>query len=231
MAQKLKTKLSLIEWCDQQVAEGKELSIHWEGGGDSGWVYFQIDGKQIADSEENSQIRELIDLMYDTLDYGSWAGEFTADGQAVYNPTEKAFVGTDYYGEDETDYHTCEIKISIPKDLWFDAVEYNIEGEEAVVEIAFIIRNGFLTDKHEAEAKRIMEELSDAVDAEISKYTSNPDSMDYQNVWQNIRIQRSEFIEEGDMLVYTIEELNMGVRTTEEKDVYLKLTTEEDEEE
>ena len=25
-------KLTVLEWCDQQVAQGKELSIGWEGG-------------------------------------------------------------------------------------------------------------------------------------------------------------------------------------------------------
>ena len=25
-------KLTVLEWCDQQVTEGKELSIGWEGG-------------------------------------------------------------------------------------------------------------------------------------------------------------------------------------------------------
>lgn len=231
MAQKLKTQLSLIEWCDQQVAEGKKLSMHWEGGGDSGWCWFEIDGQQVAESEQNPQIRQLLDLMYDTLDYGSWAGEFSANGEAEYDNGHKAFLGTDYYGEDQTEYHECDIKIKIPKHLWFDAIEYNIESEEAHVDFAFIIRNGFLSDEHNSLVDKIREEISDAVDIEIEKFTSDPKNLEYQSIWQNVRVDRSEFEEEGDMLVYSIAELNMSVRSEEPKDIYLQLETEEDEEE
>ena len=75
-------KLSVKEWCDQQVAEGKELTLRWEGGGDSGWVYFELDGSQV----ENEYTEKLVDYCYDVLDYGSWAGEFDATGEATYNP-------------------------------------------------------------------------------------------------------------------------------------------------
>lgn len=31
-AKKLEVKPSVLEWCNKQVADGHELSIHWEGG-------------------------------------------------------------------------------------------------------------------------------------------------------------------------------------------------------
>mgnify|MGYP003335272251 CR=1 FL=1 len=46
-------KLSLIDWCDQQVADGHDLKLHWEGGGDSGWCYFTIDGENAENKTVN----------------------------------------------------------------------------------------------------------------------------------------------------------------------------------
>jgi hypothetical protein len=231
MSQELITKAELIKWCDQQVKEGKELKLHWEGGGDSGWVYFTIDDKQLSNEADSpKEVNELIELMYNHLDYGSWAGEFNASGEAVYDSEEKAFVGIDNYSEDDTYHQECEIKISVPKTLWFDFIEYNLEGEEPSIDIAFIIRNGFLTDEHDETAKNIVSHLEQEISKEITKYQSKyNDGQEYRNIWQNDRFPRSAFVEEGDDLVYTIEELNIGTYDTQEKEVYLELITDEDE--
>lgn len=228
MSQKVKTPSNLIEWCDQQVAEGKTLGIGWEGGGDSGWCWFTIDGQQVADAKETPQIRELLDLMYETLDYGSWAGEFSASGEAVYDPKQKAFVGTDYYSENQTEHWDCDVQIIIPKDLWFDAIEYNIEDESARVDFAFVIRNGFLSPKHDEVADQIKESLNDAVDAEVTKFCADENTGEYQSIWQSDRIVRSDFREEGDNLVYSIEEVSMTTSDTDEKDIFLTLEYLED---
>lgn len=230
MAQQVVATSDLIKWCDDQVDKGHQLSIGWEGGGDSGWVFFKIDGEQVSESAETPQIEELISRMYDQLDYGSWAGEFSASGEAVYNTVEKAFVGIDSYSEDETYAYKYPIKITIPKKLWFDAIEYNIEQEEPIIDdVAFIIRNGFLTDEHTAVAQQIKESLDDQVEAAIAAYQKLPDATEYRNIWQNERIERSEFKEEGDNLVATIEELSIGTYKSDEKDIYLELITQEDE--
>ena len=96
MAKKAKTievKKTVLEWCKEQVAQGHELKICWEGGGDSGWCYFQIDGEEA----NNEYTDHLVNSMYSELDYGSWAGEFTATGEATFDPSENAFVGIDDY--------------------------------------------------------------------------------------------------------------------------------------
>jgi hypothetical protein len=211
------------------VEKGHELSIAWEGGGDSGWVYFKIDGEQVTDSAETDVISNLIDRMYDQLDYGSWAGEFQASGEAVYNVNEKAFVGTDYYSEDETYNYECSIKITVPKNLWFDAIEYNIEQDEPIIDIAFILRNGFLTYTHTAVAEQIKESLGEQVEEAIASYQKLPNATEYRNVWQNDRINRIEFKEEDDNLVAFITELSIGTYSSHDKDIYLELITQEDE--
>lgn len=231
MAQKLMTKKSLVQWCDEQVAQGKNIGIGWEGGGDSGWCYFTIDGRQVENTKQTPEMEELVDLMYDHLDYGSWAGEFNATGEAEYDPKQKAFVGTDYYSEDDTHYQECEIPIRVPKHLWFDSLEYNMESEEIDVQVAFIIRNGFLTQEHHDAADYIAESIAIDANEVVNKYTSQDNAQEYRSVWQNDRIQRSAFQEDGDFLVYTIEELNIGIEDSNEKLIYLELETEDDDSE
>lgn len=229
MSQKLIATSDLIKWCDEQVAAGKELALGWEGGGDSGWCFFKIDGEQITDSAETDEIRDLTDRMYDHLDYGSWAGEFSASGEAIYDPKQKAFVGTDHYSEDETYNFEYPIKITVPKSLWFEALEYNMEGEDPNIDVAFTLRNGFLTDLHTEAAEQVQKQLEEQVEKAIRAYNQMEDATEYHNIWQNERYTRSDFKEEGDNLVITIEELNIGTSSTEEKDIYLELITQEDE--
>lgn len=230
MSETIKTTKELIKWCDDQVAAGKELSMGWEGGGDSGWCWFEIDGVKLNDGE-HEEADQLVELMYDELDYGGWAGEFSANGEATYDPKQKAFVGTDYYGEDDTHYQECEIEIRVPKHLWFDSLEYNMEDEEVTVQVAFIIRNGFLTQEHWDASEYIAESISIDANEIVNKYTSSKDAKEYRSVWQNDRIQRSDFKEDGDDLVYTIEELNIGVYDSTDKDIYLQLQSEDDDSE
>lgn len=229
MATKLLATQDLISWCDDMIEKGHTLKLCWEGGGDSGWVYFKIDEEQVRDGQESDIIENLVDRMYDQLDYGSWAGEFSASGEALYNAEEKAFVGTDYYSEDETYQHECSLQIRVPKRLWFDSIEYNFEQEDPVIDIAFIVRNGFLTDEHTQVAEQIKVSLSDQVQKAINDYTSLPESTPYENIWQNDRINRSAFVEDGDYLVATIDELSIGTRSETENDVYLQLINQDDE--
>jgi hypothetical protein len=224
MAKELLTNQDLINWCDKQVEEGHELSLHWEGGGDSGWVYFKIDDDEISESADNSFTEKLISLMYDQLDYGSWAGEFSASGQAVYDAKLKAFVGIDYYGEDNSEVYDYPIKIKIPENLWFDAVNIHIESEnegDTNVEIAFSVRNGFLTDEHEVIAEKISTQVVKHIDKAIINFQDNPENNTFRSIWQEERFNRNELM--------IISQISMGTSVTEEKDVYLELKSDNNE--
>jgi len=104
-------KKSIVQWCKEQYEQGNELALVWDGGGDSGWCYFEMDG----DTVENEYTEALVDHMYDTLNYGSWAGEFQANGRAIYDPETNSFEGTDYYGEDGNDVLEVDWTIRVPK--------------------------------------------------------------------------------------------------------------------
>lgn len=226
-------KQSLIEYLDALVAEGKEIKMAWEGGGDSGWCWFEIDGQQVSDAAQDSHIRSLLDYMYDELDYGSWAGEFSANGYAVYDPEQKAFVGTDYYSEDDTVSYDCDIIIRIPKSLWFDRFELQIEDEDATVDSVFHVRNGFLTPEHDEFIEQFNEQFHKQVWAVIEKFMNDENQNEYRSMWEQYDLERSEFTEEGDYLIYHLENIGIGSTSTDDKHIFLELehlTVQDDEE-
>jgi hypothetical protein len=226
MAEQLKVKPSILEWCNKQVDDGHELSIHWDGGGDSGWVYFQIDGKEV----ENRYTAYLIDSMYNELDYGSWAGEFSAQGEAVYSKEQQAFVGTDDYSEDDTVSHDCNIVIQVPKELWHDNLSISIEGNDGDttrIDARFGVKNGFLSDKHTVFISSLEDKMKKEVDDVIDDFiqTSNKD---YRSIWETINLEPKDGNIKDDCIEYIIGSLNIGTISTDEKDVYLEITEEDE---
>lgn len=223
MAQKLLMQLNLIDWCDQQVKAGNTLTIGWEGGGDSGWGWFELNDERMTDDKENEYTTKLTDLMYDQLDYGSWAGEFNASGKAVYDPEQKAFIGIDYYSEDSTVYYDCDVKIRIPKSLWFDRIEIQIQYEKADVDTIFYVRNGFLTSAHNEFIKQFNLDFHEQVWTVIEGFMNDQEQNKYCSMSEDYDLNRSEFHEDGDYLVYQIESLGIGTEISKKKNIYLKL--------
>ena len=118
MSKKTFSIQQIIDWCDKMTAEDKRPILKWEGGGDSGWVYMEDeDGERLDDVPEAEW---LVDKMYDELDYGSWAGEFSANGAAEYSVESKCFEGTDYYSEEQNSSCPSNIRIEIPAFIPFD---------------------------------------------------------------------------------------------------------------
>jgi uncharacterized iron-regulated protein len=76
---------------------------------------------------------------------------------------------------------------------------------------------------------QVQKQLEKQVEQGIQAYSKIENATEYHNIWQNERYERSEFKEEGDNLVITIEELSIGTSSTDEKDIYLELITQEDE--
>ena len=225
MAEQLKVKHSVLEWCNKQVDEGNELKICWSGGGDSGWAHFQIDGEDV----DNEYTEYLVDRMYEVLDYGSWAGEFNAEGEAVYNKEEQSFVGIDEYSEDETMSHGCNIVIQMPKDLWHDNLSISIEGEDGDrtrIEARFGIKNGFLSDYHTAFIDGLEEKMQEEVDAVIEDFVQDS-AKDYRSIWETINLEPKDGVIKENFLEYTIDTLDIGTRSSEEKDIYLEITADD----
>jgi len=222
-------KLTVKQWCDQQVAEGKELCIKWEGGNDSGYVYFEVDGNTV----ENEYTERLTDYCYDELDYGSWAGDFDANGEAIYDPETGSFTGVDYYRESSTTPVKVGAILTIPKDLWFERLEINVEeydkGSDINVDIKFIVNNGFTTENHATTAKELEEqfsgEITEAIDTNLSED-------DVRGVWFNESYTPANLNKDAEgNYVIEIEDIDVGTYETDEKDVTISVNDEDNEDE
>jgi hypothetical protein len=214
-------KKSIVQWCKSLHEAGNELTLKWEGGGDSGWVYFEIDGE----SADNEYTRALIDKMDNTLDYGSWAGEFQANGKAIYDAPTRTFEGTDYYGEDGNDVIDSNIVINIPKRLWFDTLHVEVEcnyDETPNISVQFLIKNGFLTQEHLDICSNLEEILRDDFEALFSNYETN-DNCDFRGSNDSFILERKDGIEDEDMLVFKINKIEVNTIDSEERTIVFKL--------
>lgn len=217
-------KKSILKWLNELTNDGKELSISWEGGNDSGWAYFEIDGQQV----NNEYTESLVEYMYDTLDYGSWAGEFNANGTALYDAKARAFIGTDYYSYDESGSISTNIEIRIPKKLWFETLYIECESnydETPNMSVRFLIKNGFLTQEHSDFCSNLEESFTEKFEDLFNNYESTEDH-EFRSCNDTWTLERKDAIEEDDMLVFKITNIEIGIMDSNEKDIVLKLTDE-----
>lgn len=212
----------IIKWCDEQTEQGLDLKLCWEGGGDSGWCWFELDGKQCSQPEAEW----LIEKMYDVLDYGTWAGEFSTNGEAEYNPETKEFDGTDYYSIEDTFIHKCKkpFAIKIPKTIYFDILYMECEGEDYEFNINASVTNGFFTKEAETYFNKLESELntwSSDVIAEIVQDLD--DDSEVTGAYQHYDLERTDFEEEGDFLVYTFDKFEYRAYQSEPNGVNINL--------
>lgn len=212
------TLKELLDWCDSHHAEGKELTILWDGGNDSGWVHFQIDGVDVDCPEAD----QLVDMMYDQLDYGSWAGDFYASGTAYWNHEEKAFFGTDNYTETAGTTGHADIKVSVPKYIHFDDIEIDTSDEEVNTSVVFRVRNGFIHPEISSLQTALETSLQKEFEAAIDK-SCKENGEEFDSAYANYVLERIDFKEEGDYLVATIKEVWYSITCGEDKDIEINL--------
>lgn len=221
----------LIQWCDQQAASGKTLELKWDGGNDSGWVYMECDGEQL-DEDVYPEAAWLINAMYDQLDYGSWAGDFSASGSASYCSESKMFEGVDNYSETENQDFTLKtpLSLTVPKKYGFESIDIHIEStpeEETRIEVRFNLRNGMLHPDLSTMQVSIEESLKNQYDAAVQELIDTAVIEFWDNIdscWDNQLLQRAEAAEEKDHLFFMITEITLSMRTNEEKGVCIDLS-------
>lgn len=214
-------KKSIVQWCKTLHEAGNELTLKWDGGNDSGWVHFELDGEGV----DNEYTRALVDQMDNTLNYGSWAGEFSASGEATYNPETNSFEGTDFYGEDKNEVLDVDITIRIPKKFWFSTFHIEVErnyDDHTNVAASFLIKNGFLSQEHTDFCRNLEQELLKDFDDVFDNYKF-VDSYEFRSCTDSWILERSEATEDGDDLVFKITQVDIGVMTSEDKPVVLEL--------
>lgn len=208
----------ILDWCLKKTEEGSTVVLMWDGGGDSGWVHLEVDGSDSSDPEAEA----LVDMMYDQLDYGSWAGEFSASGEAPFDPDTKMFQGTDYYTETDSTNAECKIEIRIPKHIHFDDLEIHTEDENCSTSVNFGIRNGFEHPDAAALEAKLADELRDQIIKAAEDDVEDTDEID--GFWETYQLFRdSDFTEDGDDLVHTMDHISYSKRWTTENHVEINL--------
>lgn len=212
------------QWCEAELAEGREVRIEWDGGNDSGCVNWR------GDSDENEITDFLVDAVYDELDYGSWAGDFSASGHMEYDSDQQAFVGTDYYSED--DYLDLDKKavLLIPKKYYFDQISYQVtdydSGADCNVEFTVNVTQGFIDPELENELKLKADVLKDFIDDQVKSLDLG--DREYLGIDSSESLNHDNLEVDGDYLVVELD-IYMRVESGEEKDVVLNLKDEDDE--
>lgn len=216
---------SIVKWCKDLHEAGNELTLKWDGGNDSGWVHFELDGEGV----DNEYTRALVNRMDDVLDYGSWAGEFQASGSAIYDAESNSFTGVDFYSEDESDVEDIDIKIIVPKKLWFDTLHVEVEcnyDDHTHVAASFLVKNGFLSQEHSDFCSNLEEELQKDFDDVFNNYQSGTNDKEFRSCTDNWVLERADAIESGDNLIFYIKQVGFSVMDNIEKNIVLELDEE-----
>ena len=166
MTQKQKAK----KYLTKLLSEGaKEIRVTWEGGNDEGSFSLFVDEKEVEvlwNNKDDSY--ELVDYIADEIGYGSFAGDYNANGEVIYDVEMGAFVGYDDCEmlQDYTYKFKKPLVFSILKELWFDSVLVDISGysEDMDISVRLSISNGPVFQEHmdfESNAVKIIEKEVD----------------------------------------------------------------------
>ena len=142
------------DYLDKLLSEGaKEIKITWDGGNDEGYYNLYVDDKEVTINWDlRDEAYSLIDYIGDEIGYGSFAGDFHATGEVIYNVEEEAFMGQDDCEMlDDFVYHFTEpLVFTILKDLWFDNVVVELSGysEDIDISVRLSVINGPVFQEH-----------------------------------------------------------------------------------
>lgn len=211
-------------WFDEQAKEGKEVAICWDGGGDSGWVYFEVSGSNV----ENEHTELVVDLMYEKLDYGSWAGEFYASGRAIYNADSKSFEGVDSCSVDEgasLEITDNPIVFEIPKHFAFDLLAIMTEDENCRTTAAFAGMNRFQRPDEVEFLDKLSETIQSEILKRIDKYeqSAGASGNEISSFWNEYTLRRSEMTDNGDSYIAAISEIHFTESECEERLICIEL--------
>lgn len=216
------SKKEIIKYLNELSKQGKEIQIKWEGGNDSGWIYLEIDS--VEDNSEEAET--LSEYMNNLLDYGSWTGDFNADGYATYNPKTKCFEGENSYSEYEEDLAKADITIKIPDHLWFDRLILEIEcsyDEKPDISFNLDVIDGFKLNTHETFEKKMEIKLIDDVEKMIENHNDNNEDRSIDRIFTLELINKDQFQHIDGHFVYTIDKLDVSVRTVQTSDIVLDI--------
>lgn len=191
---------AIVKHCDNLTKNGKQLSITWNGGNDSGCYEMVLDGEPRCNLLNIENF--IMDMVATYVGYESFAGDFSTSGELIYNRENKSFEGVDEYTEDSNDRHSCSIPIRVPKELWFDQLELLIDiqnGSSGYAEAHFIIKNGPYDSVHSDCENKIKQNFSRLICAEIEKIK------EFSSMSEEWKINSQDFTKNGKSQVFILE--------------------------
>lgn len=211
------TKEDLIKYCDSLAEKEGDVHMEWNGGNDEGHVTLLAGGETVTGDEADL----ITTIMHRALDYGSFAGSFYCWGEAKYSTKTKCFKGIDNYEEEDYDDTESNIVISVPKNIWFDSLSYEVDSDDNV-NVELLVTNGFKTEEHDEFEKALVLQLGEDFGTHILQ-TNDKTGVIYQQGYNEETIFRTQFKEEGDFLVYTISQVSLRKTGQEDKSVVVNL--------
>ena len=221
--------LTLRQKLDALAAEGKEIKVTWEGGNDSGGYSLFIGGNEV--NYGDVAYDEIVDPISDTIDYGSWSGDYFADGSVVYDSDEGAFIGEGKDTESEGDCLSgISIEIRVPKALNFDSVEITTEGTycwgELTATCRFAISNGPVFSEHTVVEDAMETHVRESVEHILATDEACKDE-EVGWVYNEWSITRELFKEDGEDLVSTIEDIDFTFNITKHQSYHIEIKEEQ----
>lgn len=134
-----------------------EVEGNWDGGNDSGSWRIRGDGEELTDSYSDAYLDTLIDK---TLNYGSWAGNFSSNGSITYDKTTGmlTLLGDEYDSENKEHIKTVDITLPIPNEVLNTIDEIRIEtSDDDNSSVDFHVTTGALLPIHREHEEKLEE--------------------------------------------------------------------------
>lgn len=204
-------KVTLRQKLDALAAEGKEIKVTWDGGNDSGSYTAYVGGKELGYGDSLGDA--IVDLVGDEIDYGSWAGDYYADGEVCYDADEGAFIGEGKEVTTEYDTSDVSIELRIPKALNFESITIDTEGgsqhDEVRCSFRFSISNGPVFEEH-VNLQTEWEEKIQTLLTDFAYTVELGEDSEVEGMYNDWIIGRDHMTEDGDDLVFTIEDVGFS---------------------
>jgi len=160
------------------------------------------DGISIYDTAGCSA--HLSALASSHLQHPGLDGYYSWEGSAQYDPHTKSFKGKDIYRYPTSKILNCCIPILLPRELWFDYIEVTLrsfDDSEIRVWLEYLIQNGPYSNDHVQSEAALRDKLKLQVESTIDN------TRDFYHFWVTLKIDRSDFQDNGITLQYAIKEI------------------------
>lgn len=220
----MNTKEKAKVYLEELLSNGaQEIRITWEGGNDEGSFNLFVDDKEVTIIHTKKDgAYELVDFIADEIGYGSFAGDYSANGEVIYDVEQEAFIGTDDCEmlEDYNYKFKKPLVFPILKELWFDSVSVEISGysEDMDISVRLSISNGPVFQEHidfESNTVKVLEKEVDQIFNDIDEV---------RDVWYSQEFGRDNLgVDKDGNFLLAITGLTYNKYVSEVKDIVIQL--------